>query len=115
MGTQIPTLSRALVRNREMGLCARCGGRGAEWHHRRSRSVRDEHQHCACNGVWLCKTCHSWAHANPFDARSVGMIVSRYKSPTESPIWTADYGWVMFDCHGSRADAPPHLIEGRPA
>lgn len=114
----IPTLSRALVKSREMASCARCGvgvGKGGHWHHRRSRSVRDEHQHCPCNGILLCTACHQWAHANPFEARAVGIIVSRYAMPAESPVWTLDYGWVMFDCHGQRLPAPNRLIEGRPA
>lgn len=116
MGTQIPALSRALVKNREMAACARCGagaGKRGHWHHRRSRSVKDEHQHCPCNGVYLCPTCHAWAHANPFDARAVGLIVSRYEMPTESPMWTQDTGWVLLDCHGGFETAPAHMTEGR--
>lgn len=87
----IPPLSRTLVKNREQERCARCGvlsPRG-QWHHRRRRAVRDEHTHCPCNGVWLCITCHTWVHANPFMARQRGFIVSAHVSePFGVPVAT---------------------------
>ena len=78
--SQIPTASRAKVKQRAHGRCERCGvpAPNGEWHHRRSRSVHDEHQHCPCNGAWLCSTCHRWAHAHPVEARNTGFIVSRH-------------------------------------
>lgn len=72
-----------------------------EWHHRRSRSVVDPHQHCPCNGVFLCGHCHRWVHANPFEARGLGLIVSRYvESPGEVPV-DSHYGAVMLRCNGT--------------
>lgn len=69
------------------------------WHHRRSRSVVDEHQHCPCNGVWLCSTCHSWAHAHPFEARTTGFIVSRHAQPSEHEVQTF-LGTLHLKCDG---------------
>lgn len=100
MASPIPTQRREQVKAREMDRCFRCGGKGSEWHHRRSRSVRDTHTHCACNGVWVCKTCHDWAHAHPFDARSIGLIVSRHqRDPGTVPV-EARFGLIVLDCEG---------------
>lgn len=92
---------RAVVVGRERGLCARCGLPGTDWHHRRSRSVRGPHTHCACNGVLLCRADHQWAHANPDEARQQGFIVRRtieepFIIPTLRPS-----GWFATDCGGA--------------
>lgn len=87
--TAIPERARLLVATRDRYLCVRCGMRGTEWHHRRTRSVRDSHTHCPCNGVLLCGICHRWVHANPFLARPTGLMVSRYcADPTDVPLRT---------------------------
>jgi hypothetical protein len=71
------------------------------WHHRRSRSVRDDHTHCPCVGVWLCPTCHAWVHAHPEDARNAGLIVSRYiAEPSRIPFKTP-LGWCRPRCDGT--------------
>jgi 5-methylcytosine-specific restriction enzyme A len=101
VGKAIPTESRRVVNDRDKGLCVRCRGRGSEWHHRRSRSVKDEHRHCPCNGILLCHTCHAWVHANPFEARGKGWIVSRYGDPTASQLHTARLGWIRLHCDGN--------------
>jgi hypothetical protein len=111
VSSHIPTKSREIVRTRERGLCTRCRGRGTEWHHRRSRSVRDAHQHCPCNGVLLCKTCHDWVHANPFEARALGLIVSRYRIPSEMQVEHNLYGWAWLTCTGTWAAAPSYEQE----
>lgn len=98
---EIPEESRALVRQRDMTLCARCNGRGTDWHHRRSRRVRAAHRHCACNGLWLCRTCHSWAHLNPAEARAEGMVVWQWvDEPMSVPHRRFD-GWWVAGCDGS--------------
>lgn len=80
-----------MVRQRDRHRCQRCGSptpRG-QFHHRRTRAVVDKHQHCACNGIWLCHTCHTWIHANPVKARDTGFIVSRYvEVPATVPAQT---------------------------
>ena len=55
-----------------------------EVHHRRGRSVVDEHRHCPCNLTYICGSCHRWVHAHPFEARGKGLIISRF---VEKP-WT---------------------------
>lgn len=100
--TPIPERSRTLVRVRERFRCARClvPAPAGHWHHRRPRGVRDGHTHCTCVGVWLCSTCHAWAHAHPNEARDVGLIL--YRSISEP--WTMPFltptGWVLPDCDG---------------
>lgn len=90
------------VRVRDGWKCTRCGAPSSEgaWHHRRSKSVRDSMTHASCNGVWLCHDDHRWVHAHPFEARALGFIVSRFKSPLETPIKSAQYGWVLYDMDG---------------
>lgn len=100
--TAIPERSRALVKSRDRFRCARCfmPAPAGHWHHRRSRSVPGEHQHCPCNGVWLCATCHSWAHQNPNAAQRFGFIVSRsVDEPASVPVLTPT-GWIVLDCGG---------------
>jgi hypothetical protein len=100
----IPPHRREQVRKREMGRCLRCGGPGANWHHRRSRSVRDEHTHCACNGVWLCGSgtegCHGWAHSHPFEAKAAGLIVSRYEATPGGVTVVSFFGPIRLGCDG---------------
>lgn len=50
--------------------------------------------------MWLCKTCHTWAHAHPFEARGLGLIVTRYSAfPGEHPA-TTHFGEVLLNCEG---------------
>ena len=100
-GNPIPEESRRIVERREGRLCARCRGAGTDWHHRRSRSVRDLHQHCACNGVLLCRTCHEWAHRYPVQAKAQGFVVARHEAePGAFPVRRLD-GWWLLLCDGS--------------
>ena len=85
--TKIPTKSRELVYKRDEGRCVRCSMTPSvkQWHHRRGRSVSDEHQHAPCNGVLMCPPCHAWVHKNPFEARGKGWIVARHLTPCKVP------------------------------
>lgn len=108
MPNAIPTASRIQVKVRDGGRCARCGvlTEVGQWHHRRSRSVRDLLTHSAANGVWLCPTDHAWVHANPLLARQSGFIVSRYADPSEVPINHVLFGWVRLTTDGAWDAAP---------
>lgn len=102
MSTEIPSSSRVLVLTRAHDRCERCGVPAPvhHWHHRRSRSVHDPHTHCACNGVNLCTTCHSWVHHNPFAAKKFGWIVSRHvEDPGMVPVQSA-WGERLHSCAG---------------
>lgn len=100
MPNPIPLESHVLVRRRDLDQCVRCGGRGGQWHHRRRRNVSDEHQHCTCNGILLCGTCHRWVHAHPFEAKAGGFIVSAHqKEPGIVPV-QATVGAILLDCQG---------------
>ena len=100
MANAIPQRSRTLVEARDRFLCLRCGTRGSDWHHRRTRAHRDLHTHCPCVGVYLCQTCHDWVHAHPLEAKTDGWIVRRWEDPQSVPI-LAYYGkWIQPDCDG---------------
>lgn len=99
-GNPIPPQSRRIVESRDLWRCARCLMKATDWHHRRSRRVVDVHQHCPCNGVMLCRTCHKWAHANPEKAMTTGLIVSQWTPmPWSVPIRRPD-GWWLMRCAG---------------
>lgn len=100
--SRIPTAARHAVRQRDLVRCARCGSNATvgQWHHRRSRWVRDEHTHHPCNGLWLCADCHSWCHHNPTEAKASGWIVSRYVAePGSVPVHHGVWGWVLLECN----------------
>lgn len=85
---------------------------GTAWHHRRSRSVRDDHQHCPCNGITLCATCHAWVHAHPLDARRGGWIVSRAEpTPWKVPCKAEADHWMNLDCFGGARHATADTLE----
>lgn len=98
---KIPEKSRSAVQNRSLGHCEMCGGPNpSHWHHRRSRSVRDEVTHSPANGVYLDSICHAWVHANPKKAMERGFIVSRYDNPTEISFKRWDGRWILPDTEG---------------
>lgn len=96
--TPIPSSSRTAVDKRDRGRCVRCAGRATEWHHRRTRSVRDEHTHHPGNGISLCLVCHDWVHDNPTQARDLGLIVSRYETHPCITRFKGYYGWAQPAC-----------------
>lgn len=101
MPNPIPTHRREQVNQRERYRCLRCGGRGAEWHHRRRRNVRHSHDpHCACNGVLLCPTCHRFVHRYKGQGRREGFILPAVvHDPYNQPV-TTWRGPVYLNCTG---------------
>lgn len=104
MPNPIPTARREQVKAREQGRCLRCSGRGSEWHHRRTRRVFDQHQHCACNGVWLCRDCHAWVHGHPLEAAHSGYWVSRHVGEPATIQVIVPWGTVQLGCDGTYVD-----------
>lgn len=72
-----------------------------QWHHRRRRGVHDELTHSAANGVWLCPSCHRWAHNNPDSAADQGWIVRTWLDPREVPVTHFLYGHVLLTVEGT--------------
>lgn len=88
----IPTKAREVVRERQDGLCARCGNQFTEIHHRQRRR---EGKHGYANLVGLCGTDHRFVHANPKWARDNGYIISVHiQDIALTPIIT--YAGTMF-------------------
>lgn len=117
-GNPIPQASRIVVGKRDHLLCARCSMKATDWHHRRKRSVADEHQHCACVGVMLCRTCHSWAHAEPREAAGRGYLMAQFeREPWKVPHLRRG-GWWTTTCdgllHPVAADRMTMWLTGRP-
>jgi hypothetical protein len=104
-GNPIPVPTLVAVDLREGGLCLRCWGGGLDHHHRRSRRVADEHQHCPCNVVLLCRHDHSWAHLATGEGRGIheGLILSSHlASPLDAPVRVMG-GWLRLLCDGGVA------------
>lgn len=99
----IPEWSRRTVRERSMGRCERCGSPAAfgHWHHRRTRSVRDAHTHCPCNGIWLCTTCHRDVHSHPVRSQGEGTIVSSFEQDPGTVVVNTPWGIRLHGCDGS--------------
>ena len=102
MGNQIPESARTAVKQRQRFRCARCGvpTPHGEVHHRRSRLVRDQHQHCPCNLVYFCGTCHRWAHAHPFEAKAHGWIMSKFITEPSTIPSLSVRGETYYSCTG---------------
>jgi len=102
MGNRIPDKNRDLVRVRDHHRCARCFAPAphGHLHHRRSRLVRDEHQHCPCTLVLLCGTCHTWVHAHPVEARDTGYMISKFEQHPQNVTMTTPLGRRETDCRG---------------
>lgn len=101
--SEIPRTVRAAVIDRQRGLCFRCVMVGGDQHHRRSRRVVDEHTHCSCNLVLLCRDCHHWAHTHPIQAMDDGLIVRQnVETPGEVPMRGFD-GWWSLTCTAAMA------------
>ena len=104
----------ALVDDRDMQRCARCGAvvwEGGSRHHRklRSRGGAD----AAENLILTCGSgttgCHGWMHGNPADATALGFIVPSWANPADWPILHSLYGWVLLLPDGTAIGVdPPH-------
>jgi hypothetical protein len=101
MSNDIPAETRTRVRHRAHHRCERCGVPTpvGHAHHRRSRRVQDRHQHCCCNIVWLCATCHQQVHATP--AQSIGWILSQWTKQPELVPLTTSWGPRLHGCDGT--------------
>jgi hypothetical protein len=71
--------------------------KGAQMHHRQRRR---EGGHAVSILVWLCRTCHEWAHANPVEATAKGFIISVFVSDTTKVPIKTFAGWALFDDEG---------------
>lgn len=114
-GLKIPNSTRLRVQARDGGRCVVCRMPGRDLHHRRTRSVRDEHTHCPCDLVTLCGPGnnhgdHGWTHGNPFEARSMGLIIGRHSPllPYQVPVLITGLGWTLLACDGTytETDSP---------
>lgn len=61
-----------MVNGRSLGYCERCGGLGAELHHRKRGNPRS---HTCQNLVRLCRPCHHWATIEPTAAKKTGWVL----------------------------------------
>lgn len=61
-----------------------------------------------CNGVWLCQTCHRWAHAFPEQAQLTGFVVSQFIStPGNIPLRVGDR-YITLYCTPKKERSKPN-------
>lgn len=88
-----PEESRLAMRARSGGKCeARsrvCTGDAAHFHHRKSRSSKDQRP---VNGLHVCSACHEHMHSQVAKARMLGWIVPSWADPAEVPVRRGDWG-----------------------
>jgi hypothetical protein len=49
----------------------------------------------------LCQTCHDWVHAHPFEAKSEGLIVTRFEAEPGGITVMSYFGPVLLRCDGT--------------
>lgn len=102
----IPAKARKAVRERDGGICQRCGMNGPDIHHRLRR--RDG-GHKLSILVTMCRDCHSWVHNHPLSAKLTGYIIGPWPETDTATVLLKTYGgWVRFDDAGSKAYADHH-------
>lgn len=97
--TAAETAARRIVAERSHGLCEGCGrAKATDWSHRKAEGQGGPW--CPSNGMHLCRGCHSWAHANPAAARSVGWHVLSGHNYQTTPALISRRGWVLLSPAG---------------
>lgn len=106
--------AREAVCERADGLCEgriapNCTGQGAHAHHVRMRSQGGTDD--LGNLRWLCNNCHSWVHANPFEAYKVGLLQRAGAPEAPVPPFTTRQRWAELTdaCRRFDAEANRHL------
>lgn len=90
--------TRALVEDRDGGLCFRCGAPGSNVHHRLARGAGGSKLafvNAPANLVLLCGSgttgCHGWVESNRQIGYLDGLLVRRngVMLPVQVPVWSA--------------------------
>lgn len=94
--------ARELVKNRDEGLCVRCGRPGTNFDHRKGRGRGGRWE--AANGQTLCGSgttgCHGWVTSHPAEALEHGFDVPGYAHPELWPAYRVGLGFVLYDNTG---------------
>lgn len=90
--------ARAAVKERDQGMCVRCGRPGGNFDHRVNRSQGG--RWAASNGQTLCGSgttgCHGWVTNHPASAIQDGFAVPGYAHPEVWPAYRIHVGWVVY-------------------
>lgn len=113
--TRTYTGSRLLVQARDQGTCIRCGGLGAQVHHRRPRKAGGSSGcwwiNLPANLVCLCLTCHMDVESHRSDAVMDGYIVVGNQEACEMMV--RRFGeFVLLDNDGGYRTLIPHTRSG---
>jgi hypothetical protein len=91
--------ARAGVKERDQGICVRCGRPGNNFDHRKNKSQMGRWE--PSNGQTLCGSgttgCHGWKTQNPAAAILEGFAVPGWGNPVWWPAWRDDVrSWVLY-------------------
>lgn len=103
MSSGIPAKVRAIVQERDGGLCRRCGRPGESVHHRTPRGMggsKDPAINSPANLIVLCghgtTGCHGHVESHRSDAYLSGFLVHRYEDPAEvALVDLSGTAWVL--------------------
>lgn len=108
--------TRALVVERDHGMCVVCGDPlpenwpGFSVHHRKPRSSAEPNLNSPANLAAICGSgttgCHGWVHAHPEQSYEFGFLVPRGMDPAKWAIEHASHGAVYLLDDGSWMPVP---------
>ena len=107
--TGFSTATRAVIREREGGCCARCGASllidGGHLHHRRPRKMGGSHRDDTrvSAALHLCGLCHTLVEANREWARVFGYLIPEWPEDIDPALVPVYYRgmWVLLDDDGN--------------
>jgi len=83
--------ARKQALERDNGICVRCGNFASDVHHRKLKGMGGSKLlDTPANLISLCRTCHSWIHANPAESYELGYMVHSWADPEDVPIGPCD-------------------------
>lgn len=107
---QVDVQTRLLVIRRAGNRCERCGwrptppGQSLDMSHRKARGMGGSRKGQDDPALYnaLCRHCHQWVEANPFEARRYGWKVARGTECSDAPFRSWQ-GWLIADSSGLAA------------
>lgn len=106
----VPTEVRELLNARSGGWCemrlSACTGQAVDPSHRIGRGVGGGDG--LANLLHACRSCHSWCHRRPAEAKDLGLMLESWQDPAVEPVAYQNAGFVRLDDDGGLwpADAP---------
>jgi 5-methylcytosine-specific restriction enzyme A len=83
---------RKQILTRDDWKCVKCSGAANDVHHRKLKGMGGSKLlDTPANLISLCRTCHSWVHANPNESYKLGYMVHSWDDPENIPIGPCEF------------------------